>query len=344
MSIKLPATPARPIRLANTQQLSHAEWLQVRKQGIGSSDAAAAVGLNPYQSMLELWLIKTGRDQALPKPDLEDDHSPLYWGKVLEPIVAKRYSERTGHKLRRVHAVLQHPDPTLPWMLANLDYRIVADTALIRSDRLADHAQILECKTAGEFGARLWRNGVPDYVQIQVQHQLAVTGLQSADVCVLLCGQEIRLYRITRDDELIERLIALERQFWHYVETDTPPPSDGSASAQSALRALYPQDRGTVLDFSTDPDLNQIFDQYRALRQQIEQVEQQEEQLKQRLQERMGDASQALFAKGSVSWKRSKDSLSLDSKRLLQEQPHLLQQYPLHKNGSRRFLIQVNPH
>jgi predicted phage-related endonuclease len=37
----------------------------VRKQGIGSSDAAAACGLNPHMSMLELWMIKTGRMQAL---------------------------------------------------------------------------------------------------------------------------------------------------------------------------------------------------------------------------------------------------------------------------------------
>ena len=217
-------------------------------------------------------------------------------------------------------------------MLANLDYRVSG----------CSEVSLLECKTAGEYGARLWRNGVPEYVQLQVQHQLAVTGEQAADVCVLICGQQIQIHRIERDDELIARLIELERQFWHYVETDTPPPADGSASAQAALRALYPQDAGTVLDLSHDPDLNQTFDQYLDLRQQIEQAEQQEEHLKQQLQQRMGDVSQAVFAKGSVSWKRSKDSLSLDSKRLLKDQPQLLQQYPLHKAGSRRFLVQVN--
>jgi len=57
-------------------------------------------------------------------------------------------------------------------MLANLDYSVVAD----------DDVQILECKTAGEFGSRLWKEGVPDYIQCQVQHQLAVTGKRSADV------------------------------------------------------------------------------------------------------------------------------------------------------------------
>ncbi len=49
------------LRLVSTKELPREDWLQIRKQGIGSSDAAAAVGLNPYKSQLELWLEKTGR-------------------------------------------------------------------------------------------------------------------------------------------------------------------------------------------------------------------------------------------------------------------------------------------
>ena len=81
-------------RLINTKHLSHEQWLEVRQQGIGSSDAAAACGIHPYLSMLELWMIKTGRMSS----DIEDSannikgYSPLYWGTTLEPMVAK-YSQ-----------------------------------------------------------------------------------------------------------------------------------------------------------------------------------------------------------------------------------------------------------
>ena len=69
-------------RLINTKQLDYQAWLEVRKQGIGSSDAAAACGLNPYMSMLELWMIKTGRVQQ--NIDNESSgHAPLYWGNQL---------------------------------------------------------------------------------------------------------------------------------------------------------------------------------------------------------------------------------------------------------------------
>jgi putative phage-type endonuclease len=148
-------------------------WLDVRRQGVGSSDAAAAVGLNPYQSQLELWMHKTGKGHLLPTVDPNDETSPMYWGTLLEPIVAAHYTKRTGNKVRRVNAVLGHPQ--VPWMLANIDREVVG----------ASDVQILECKTAGINGARLWRDGVPEYIQLQVMHQLAVTGKQAADVAVL---------------------------------------------------------------------------------------------------------------------------------------------------------------
>lgn len=327
-----PIEKQRPaLRLVSTKGLSRDEWLRVRKQGIGSSDAAAAVGMNPYQSQLELWMVKTGRDAGLPKPDSDDPRSPVYWGHILEPIVADQYSQQTGRKVRRVNAVLQHPDPGKHWMLANLDYSVVAD----------EEVQILECKTAGEFGSRLWKEGVPDYIQCQVQHQLAVTGKQAADVCVLLCGQELKIYRVERNEELIEALYVLEQQFWDFVETDTPPPADGTDSAERALRSLYPRDTGQTIDLTPSKDLSDAFDELLAVRAQMETLGATESHLKQRLQAQMGEASRAIFPSGCVTWKRSKDSVGLDVKKLLNDQPELLDQYPLTKPGSRRFLIQA---
>ena len=61
LKLERPAKTKPALKLVRTQDLSRDEWLTVRRQGIGSSDAAAAVGLNPYQSALELWMQKTGR-------------------------------------------------------------------------------------------------------------------------------------------------------------------------------------------------------------------------------------------------------------------------------------------
>jgi len=315
------------LRLVSTKDLSRNDWLDVRKRGIGSSDAAAAIGLNPYKSQLELWLEKTNRDVGLAKPNPDDDTTPVFWGVVLEPVVASQYQRRTGNKVRKVNAVLQHPD--VPWMLANIDREVVG----------CNEVQILECKTAGLNGARLWREGVPKYVEVQVMHQLAVTGKQAADVAVLLGGQQLEVYRIERDEALIEQLIALERQFWHYVETDTPPPADGSESAEAALCLLYPADDGEQLDFTEDAALSQAFDELKQVRGALTSLGKREAELKQSLQQAMGEASKALFASGSISWKKSKDGTGIDLDALFKDHPTLKTQYQINKPGSRRFLV-----
>jgi putative phage-type endonuclease len=314
------------LRLVDTRTLDRRQWLEVRQGGIGSSDAAAAVGLNPYKSQLELWLEKSGRAAA--KAETTGMNDPCYWGTLLEPYVATAYQQQTGRKVRRVNAVLQHP--TFNFMLANLDREIVG----------SPDVQILECKTAGEFGSLLWKDGVPEYVQLQVQHQLAVTGKAAADVAVLLCGQKLEIHRIERDDEVIARLILLETKFWECVEQDIEPLADGSESSARALRQLYPGN-DTTLDFGQDEALCETFSALSALKAELEEKGLRAEQCKQTIQQAMGDASRAVFPGGVVTFKRSKDGTSLDTQRLAADHPDLVARYTVPRAGSRRFVLSV---
>ena len=299
---KRPTPPPRRYRdqarrLVDTRALDRKSWLAIRQSGIGSSDAAAAVGLHPYKSQLELWMDKTGRQFGDKEPSRgEILTSPLHWGQVLEPIVAEHYARHTGHRVQRVNAILQHTEH--PWMLANLDREIVGN----------DEVQILECKTAGLFGAKLWKDGVPEYVQLQVMHQLAVTGQQAAAVAVLLGGHELQIHRIARDEAMIAQVMALERQFWNYVENDTAPPADGSDSADQALRALFPHDDGETVDLSSDITLSQAFSDLQQVRQTLDAAKKEEAKLKHKLQQAMGTATLATFPSGSLSWKQTAPS------------------------------------
>lgn len=236
-------------RLVETKQMSREQWFLISKQGISSSDAATLCGLNPHLSILELWMIKTGRMQQ----KIEDEstgYAPLYWSKQLEPLIAKYYSMHTNNKVRRVNAVLQHPDEDKAFMLAVLDYAIVG----------SDEVQVLECKSVGEYSVKLWRDSVPLYVLCQVQHQLAVVGKQVAHVCVLICGHATRIYKVTRSDNVIEHLVRAERHFWKCVEMDIPPAVDVSESATKALQALYPEQNSLLTeDLTSHVISNSVF-------------------------------------------------------------------------------------
>ena len=312
------------LRLASTLELSRQQWLALRALGIGSSDAASAVGLSPYKSALSLWLEKTGRREP---EDLSEKQAVL-WGTVLEPVLANVYAEQTGRKVRRVNAVLQHAEHR--HMLANLD-------RAVRCPKLGQG--ILEIKTASYHSAPQWEEGIPVAYQCQVLHQLAVTGLAWADVAVLIGGQDFRIYRVERDDDKIRDLIEREQDFWALVHFDQPPPPDGSGDAGQALNRLFPRDNGTTLDLSDSTDANRLFHTLLALRERREALEQQEAQAKQQLQTVLGDATGALFAAGRISWKKPKDREQTDLERLTADHPDLLQQYRKAVSSSRRFVI-----
>ncbi|MBT2866341.1 YqaJ viral recombinase family protein [Chromobacterium violaceum] len=314
------------LRLASTIHLSRDAWLKIRQLGIGSSDAAAAIGLSPYKCALSLWLEKTGRKV----PEDLAQKEPVLWGTILEPVLAGVYAQRTGRRVRRVNAVLQHAEH--PFMLANLDREVVGVDAGVGT---------LEIKTASYHCAPQWEDGIPIAYQCQVLHQMAVTGHAWADVAALIGGQDFRIYRIDRDKDKIADLIEREALFWQSVERDEQPEPDGSDDAGDALQWLFPQDSGTTVDLSESSEGTALFDTLLALKLRREDIEAQEAYAKQQLQNVMGRASTAVFAGGRVSWKRTKDRTLTDLERLGLERPDVLKQYSKTVAGSRRFLLQT---
>jgi len=156
---------------------------------------------------------------------------------------------------------------------------------------------------------------------------------------VLLGGHELQIHRIERDEAMIEQLIALERRFWDYVESDTPPPADGTDSADRALRSLFPKDDGETVDFSQDENLSQAFEELQQVRETLDEVKREEVRLRHRLQQAMGSATQANFATGRITWKQAQASTRLDGKALQKDHPDLCAQYLTSVPGSRRFVV-----
>ena len=100
--------------LVSTLHMEREEWLKWRNMGIGGSDASVIAGVNPYRSVLQLWKEKTG--QEVPE---EKDTEVTHFGNVLEPVVKKEFTRRTGLKIRNRYAILQSEE--YPFMLADLD-------------------------------------------------------------------------------------------------------------------------------------------------------------------------------------------------------------------------------
>jgi putative phage-type endonuclease len=211
------------------------EWLAARQKGIGASESAALFDLSPWQSRFSLWAEKTGL-----APPVELDGEWLEWGLLLEEPIAQRYAKRTQREVWQPGAHSQAIHPHLPFMRATPDRWVI--TAPDRDGR-----GVLQIKNASFFKADAWEMGPPDFVQAQVQHELAVTGFRWGSVAVLIGGNEFRYYDLDRNDAYIDELEHACAAFWQMVERREQPPVDGSRATAEALRRLHPLDDGSAV-------------------------------------------------------------------------------------------------
>ena len=306
------------VELAKTLDMPREEWLVLRRKGIGGSDAAAILGLNPWKTPMDIWLEKTG--------EFLDDEEPvnekMYWGNVLEDIVAREFMVRTGLKVRRRNAILKHPKH--PFMLANVDRLIVGQKAG------------LECKNIGHYSAEHWEAGVPEYYHTQVQHYMAVTGLPVWYVAVLIGGQEFRYYKITRDNSFIKELIAVESEFWSMVETRTPPPIDGTKASTELIKKLYPEaEKGKEIDLPFEAF--ELIQQYERACEEEKRIQLIKDEAANKLKEMLGTAEKGAIHGRQVIW-QNVVAKRLDTKALQKEYPDIYQRFA-QESVYRRFSI-----
>lgn len=304
--------------LVATRNLPKEDWLEWRKQGIGGSDASVACGLNRYKSPVELWLEKT--DQIEPKETGE----AAYWGTLLEPLIRVEFTERTRLQIRRNYSILQHPK--YPFMLANLD-GIVLDPV--------NGKCVFEAKTANAFKSDAWVDNIPEEYQLQVQHYLAVTGFKGAYVAVLIGGNHFKWHFLERDEELITMLTQLEKRFWHYVETRTPPPLDGSAASAELLSRLYTNANRNQI--TLPDDALSLVTQYEDASLDEKSAEERKNEAMNKLKAMLGDNESGIIGDRIVTWK-SILSDRLNSKLLKDELPEVYAKY-VSTSSYRRFNI-----
>lgn len=259
-------------------------WLDARLKGIGSSEAAAAIGVSRWESKSRLWAIKLGLIPAR-EPTL-----PMLLGTATEDLNAQLYQDATGVAIRRERRMLR--SKAFPWMQASLDRRAADRVVELKySDRSDDY---------GEPGT----DEVPDEVLAQVIHQMVVTGLKRADVSLIVGGRGHRLYGIDFDQVAAEETIERERELWRAVEERREPILSGPIEADSEyLAARYPRGNGQLID--ADEDTRALLVRMRALQRNGKQVEVSLDEVKLHLRAAIGENDGVVAPGiGTLKWHR----------------------------------------
>lgn len=290
-----------------------AKQLEERRGYIGSSDAAAVLGLSRWSSPLRVWSEKTGQIPIEDKSDLL--HIQL--GDFMEEAVSQFFMRRTGKKVRRWKKTIYHPK--YPFIAANLDRVVVGEDA------------ILEAKTAASWKAKEWADGqTPVEYAVQVYHALAVTGRDVAHIACLIGSQDFQIRRIERDEKTIREIVDREVEFWNKYVAPRQMPFVVTRRDSDTLAKLFPMaDEGRVVELGDDADrlvetLQSMEEDYRNLEGQIEAE-------KNALKLLLKDAETGLTPMSRITWRNHRET-RLDTKKLKETMPDLWKQFAETRN------------
>ena len=299
--------------------LSREEWLQLRKSGIGGSDAGAICGVNPFSSPMKVYRDKTCDIQE------EQDNESIRQGHDLEQYVADRFMEATGLKVRRSNYMYRNT--AYPFMIADVDRLVVGEDAG------------LECKTASAYNADKWKDGeIPLHYIMQCYHYMAVTGKRTWYIAAVILGREFVYRKLEWDDELIRQMIDIEQNFWeNYVQKGILPNPDGTKVSDEILEQYFhTAKKASAIELVG-------FDEKLGRREeillQIAELQKEQSRIEQEVKLYMQDNEMATSDSYRVSWSNVETS-RLDTKRIKLEKPEIYQDYAK-VSTSRRFQVKA---
>ena len=305
--------------VVKTNNLTREEWLKYRTKGIGGSDVSIIAGINPFKSVYQLWLEKTG--QVEPE---EEGSEYTHFGTLLEPIVRKEFMERTGIKVRQKHMLLQSEEH--PFMFADLDGVINENGELC----------IFEAKTASAYKQEVWEEEVPASYILQVQHYMAVTGAKKTYIAALVGGNHFFYHEVERDEEMIAKIIVMEKYFWqHHVMGGVEPVPDGSEATTRYFNERFRNSNGETIELPDE--VLPVCEEYDNLTRQIKELESAKNAAANQLKRYLGEAEAGTVGDRKITWK-SVSKNSVDTKRLKSEHPDIYTDC-LTQSSYRRFLV-----
>ena len=297
-----------------------------RRSGIGASEAAAILGMNPWESAFQLWLRKTGQ-----APEKVETPS-MKMGTLLEPVVVGMYSERCGFPIADAET-RRHPD--FPMVFATPDRIVPSEN---RGVECKVHLSPRAWSEYGDDGGDTY----PARYGVQTAIQAATFDFQDVDLAALL-GVDLRVYRIRRDRETERRILELLAAWWdRHVTRGIEPPMDATAQEWLARKYATPK-IGMLFLNETNRDAWASMLALRDAEKVVDAATNAYESAVTRMKAMIADAEGVeADGLGRVTWRKAKDAPRTDWKAVaaaLAPTPELIAANTTTTAGSRRFLV-----
>ncbi len=305
---------------------SREEWLEVRKSGIGSSEVATIVGLNPWETPYQLWRRKVGLDEP------KQENAAMRNGHHLEDAVSRMWNDATGREIIKRSAI--------DWIIRDNDrpfLQVSPDRTYWLTDdsRANDNKGILEIKTTR---MKVDPEDLPKYWFVQVQYQLGVAGYSQGSLAWLSAGQgfDFGYQDLKLVPDFFAWLIEETEKFW--VDNIMGGAEPNAVSVADVLLKYNRHTDRKIIECS-----DEVFTAYQNLKEvrtELKTLEEREAALEETIKMAFADAEALSYGGDTIAtWKAPKASLKFDAKVFQADHPDLAKPYMKESQGARRFLL-----
>ena len=301
-----------------------AEWLKHREAGIGSSEVATIVGLNPWETPYQLWRRKIGLDPA------KEENFAMKAGHYLEDAVAQFWHDSTGQDIIKASAG--------DWLIVNDErpyMRVSPDRTYWLAGMPHNNANkgILECKTTQ---MSIDSDDIPKHWFCQVQYQLGVAELEQGSLAWLCSGREFGYKNLSLVPDFFAWLVEEVERFW--LDNIQGKQEPTAANVQDVLLKYNRHTDGKVIEVS-----DEIFEAYNSLKgikDELAALETRKNELEEKIKLGFGDAEAISYGGQTIAtWKAPKPSSKFDAKAFTAAHPDLAKEFTVPTQGARRFLL-----
>lgn len=300
------------------------EWLKYRESGIGSSEVATIVGLNPWETPYQLWRRKKGLDPA------KAENFAMKAGHYLEDAVAQFWKDETGCEIIKRSAI--------DWLIINPDkpFMRVSPDRTYWLKGLTHNAQnkgILECKTTQ---MSIDENEIPKHWFCQVQYQLGTAELQEGSLAWLCSGREFGYKNLSLVPDFYGWLCEEVERFWiDNIQGNREPEA---RSVQDVIAKYNRHTDGKIIEVSSE-----IFNAVTSLKEvkkELAELDARKSELEAQIKLGFGDAEAISYGGQTIAtWKAPKASQKFDEKTFKTVHPDMYSEFTKEVQGARRFLL-----
>jgi putative phage-type endonuclease len=267
-----------------------AHWLKLRTEDVTSTESAALFGMSPYLTAFDLW----HRKRSGVVPEFQSNER-MRWGNRLEAAIAhgiaeekgwtispmKDYWRLTGERIgSSFDFLITSLDEPVHLEIKNVDYMAFRDGWIEHED--------------GSIEA-------PEHIEMQVQHQMLVSGFKRAFIGAFVAGNRYELIERERDEQVISAIRAKIAEFWRTVDACQEPVPVLPEDAEAVIRLNQYAQPGKILDASGDANIEMLVTQYKRACADEKNAQEDKDTAKALLLAAIGDAEKVLLPGWTIS-------------------------------------------